>query len=63
MLKTHPGSFDHAQIARCHLALQAAHHSRALDKGALIGGVLSRLLRVPRVFDVQGSLTSEKADH
>lgn len=34
-----------------------------LHEGALIGGVLSRLLRVPLVFDFQGSLTSEMVDH
>jgi glycosyltransferase involved in cell wall biosynthesis len=34
-----------------------------LHEGALIGGVLSRLRRVPLVFDFQGSLSSEIADH
>jgi glycosyltransferase involved in cell wall biosynthesis len=34
-----------------------------LHEGALIGGVMSRLLRVPLVFDFQGSLTSEMVDH
>lgn len=34
-----------------------------LHEGALIGSVLSRLLRVPLVFDLQGSLTSEMLDH
>ena len=34
-----------------------------LHEGALIGGVLSRLLRVPLVFDFQGSMSSEMADH
>lgn len=34
-----------------------------LHEGALIGGVLSRLARVPLVFDLQGSLTSELVDH
>jgi glycosyltransferase involved in cell wall biosynthesis len=34
-----------------------------LHEGALIGGVLCRLLRVPLVFDMQGSLTSEMVDH
>ncbi len=34
-----------------------------LHEGALIGGVLSRLLRVPLIFDFQGSLTSEMVDH
>ena len=34
-----------------------------LHEGALIGGILSRLLHVPLVFDFQGSLTSEMVDH
>lgn len=34
-----------------------------LHEGALIGGGLSRWLRVPLVFDFQGSLTSEMVDH
>lgn len=34
-----------------------------MHEGALIGGVLSRLWRVPLVFDFQGSLTSEMLDH
>ncbi len=34
-----------------------------LHEGALIGGVVGRLLRVPVVFDFQGSLSSEMADH
>jgi glycosyltransferase involved in cell wall biosynthesis len=34
-----------------------------LHEGALIGAVLSRLTRVPLVFDFQGSMTSEMADH
>ena len=34
-----------------------------MHEGALIGGVLSRLLRVPLVFDFQGSLTGEMVDH
>jgi len=34
-----------------------------LHEGALIGEVLSRLFRVPMVFDYQGSLTSEMVDH
>jgi len=34
-----------------------------LHEGALIGSVLSRLLRIPLVFDFQGSLTSEMLDH
>lgn len=34
-----------------------------LHEGALIGGVVSRLIRVPLVFDFQGSMTSEMIDH
>ena len=34
-----------------------------LHEGALIGYVLSRLWRVPLVFDFQGSLTGEMIDH
>ena len=34
-----------------------------LHEGALIGGVLSKLWRVPLIFDFQGSMTSEMIDH
>lgn len=34
-----------------------------LHDGALIGGVISRLLRIPLIFDYQGSLTGEMLDH
>jgi len=34
-----------------------------MHEGALIGGVLARLFRVPLVFDFQGSLTGEMLDH
>jgi len=34
-----------------------------IHEGALIGYPISRLLRVPLVFDLQGSLTSEMIDH
>ncbi|MCL4489629.1 MAG: glycosyltransferase family 4 protein [Chloroflexi bacterium] len=34
-----------------------------LHEAALIGSVLGRLLRVPLVFDFQGSMTSEMLDH
>lgn len=34
-----------------------------LHEGALIGGVIGKLLRVPVVFDYQGSLTEEMLDH
>ncbi len=34
-----------------------------MHEGALIGGVLGRLFGTPLVFDYQGSLTAEMADH
>jgi glycosyltransferase involved in cell wall biosynthesis len=34
-----------------------------MHEGALLGGVLARGLRLPMVFDFQGSLTSEMVDH
>lgn len=34
-----------------------------MHEGALIGAVLARLLRIPLVFDFQGSLTAEMVDH
>ena len=34
-----------------------------MHEGALIGGVVARLLRVPLVFDYQGSMTAEMVDH
>lgn len=34
-----------------------------MHEGALIGGVIAKLLRVPLVFDFQGSLTAEMVDH
>ena len=34
-----------------------------LHEGALVGGVLNRLLRVPLIFDFQGSMASEMVDH
>jgi glycosyltransferase involved in cell wall biosynthesis len=34
-----------------------------LHEGALIGGVLKKMLGVPLVFDYQGSMTAEMADH
>lgn len=34
-----------------------------LHEGALIGGIVGRLLRVPVIFDYQGSLTEEMLDH
>lgn len=34
-----------------------------MHEGALIGSVLAKLLRVPMVFDFQGSMTAEMIDH
>ena len=34
-----------------------------MHEGALIGGFVARMLRLPLVFDFQGSLTSEMVDH
>ena len=34
-----------------------------MHEGALIGAVLARLLRVPLIFDFQGSLSGEMVDH
>ncbi len=34
-----------------------------IHEGALIGYPISRLLRIPLIFDVQGSMTSEMMDH
>lgn len=34
-----------------------------MHEGALIGGVVGRLLGIPLVFDFQGSLTAEMVDH
>ncbi len=34
-----------------------------MHEGALIGGLLAKILQVPLVFDFQGSLTAEMADH
>ena len=34
-----------------------------MHEGALIGALLARLLRVPLIFDFQGSLSSEMVDH
>ena len=34
-----------------------------MHEGALIGQIVSRLLRIPMIFDFQGSLTGEMIDH
>jgi len=48
---------------RVALALRPDLIHAHLHEGALIGAVLKRMLRVPLVFDYQGSLTSEMTDH
>lgn len=48
---------------RVALALRPDIIHAHLHEGALIGAVLRRLLRVPLVFDYQGSMTSEMIDH
>jgi glycosyltransferase involved in cell wall biosynthesis len=48
---------------RVALALRPDLIHAHLHEGALIGAVLKRMLRVPLVFDYQGSLTSEMIDH
>jgi glycosyltransferase involved in cell wall biosynthesis len=59
-------TLDIALLAR---ALAAARETRPdlihghLHEGALIGWLVSRLRRVPLVFDFQGSLTAEMVDH
>lgn len=34
-----------------------------MHEGALIGGMLAKILRLPLIFDFQGSLTAEMVDH
>ncbi len=34
-----------------------------MHEGALIGGIVAKVLRIPLVFDFQGSLTGEMVDH
>ncbi|MEZ4642260.1 MAG: glycosyltransferase family 4 protein [Chloroflexota bacterium] len=66
------GSSRHKIAFDVYLAVQAlleAHRVRPdiihghMHEGALIGGLLSRMLRIPLVFDFQGSLTGEMVDH
>ncbi len=66
------GSSRHKIYLDAMLSLVALHEIVAhppdlihahLHEGALIGYVLSRLRRVPLIFDFQGSLTSEMCDH
>lgn len=48
---------------RVALALKPDIIHAHLHEGALIGAVVSKLLRIPLIFDYQGSLTSEMLDH
>jgi glycosyltransferase involved in cell wall biosynthesis len=48
---------------RVALALRPTLVHAHLHEGALIGGVVARMLRVPLIFDYQGSLTAEMVDH
>lgn len=48
---------------RVALALKPDIIHAHLHEGALIGSVVSKLLRIPLIFDYQGSLTSEMLDH
>lgn len=66
------GSSRHKFYLDVMLGLKSLHAMRKirpdlihahLHEGALIGSVLSRLWRVPLIFDFQGSLTCEMIDH
>lgn len=66
------GSSRHKIAFDVYLALQTVREGMRfrphvvhghMHEGVLIGGVLARLLRVPLVFDFQGSLTAEMVDH
>jgi glycosyltransferase involved in cell wall biosynthesis len=66
------GSSRHKIAFDLYLALQSLREGLRIrpdiihghmHEGALIGGVLARLLQVPLVFDFQGSMTSEMVDH
>lgn len=66
------GSSRHKLVFDVYLAVQSLREALRfrpdvihghMHEGALIGGVLSWLLRVPLVFDFQGSLTGEMVDH
>lgn len=48
---------------RTSLALKPDIVHAHLHEGALIGAVISQLLRIPLIFDYQGSLTGEMLDH
>ncbi len=66
------GSSRHKLAFDVYLARQALREMRRfkpdvihghMHEGALIGGAIGRLGRVPVVFDFQGSLTAEMVDH
>lgn len=66
------GSSRHKLVFDVYLAVQSLIEGIRLrpdvihghmHEGALIGGMLAWLLRVPLVFDFQGSLTAEMVDH
>jgi glycosyltransferase involved in cell wall biosynthesis len=66
------GSSRHKLVFDVYLAVQALIEALRvrpdvihghMHEGALIGGILAWLLRVPLVFDYQGSLTAEMVDH
>jgi glycosyltransferase involved in cell wall biosynthesis len=50
-------------VLRCALRRRPDVIHAHMHEGALIGLAVSRLLRVPLVFDLQGSLTGEMLDH
>jgi len=52
-----------ATSSRCTLRERPDVIHAHLHEGALIGHALSRLCRVPLIFDFQGSLTGEMTDH
>jgi glycosyltransferase involved in cell wall biosynthesis len=50
-------------VLRCALRRRPDVIHAHMHEGALIGLAVSRLLRIPLVFDLQGSLTGEMLDH
>ncbi len=66
------GSSGHKIAFDVYLAFQSLKEARRfkpdiihghMHEGALIGGLLARMIRAPLVFDYQGSLTAEMVDH
>jgi glycosyltransferase involved in cell wall biosynthesis len=66
------GSSRHKVIFDLYLLLKTFEVARQIrphvvhghmHEGALIGGFVARMLRLPLVFDFQGSMTSEMVDH